>query len=126
MAKDEDKRTSFAVLVRKRSQISIIESALRARNIPTEVIGVGGLIYIAEVADVLALMKVVTNPEAGTALMRHLSGPRLALGAKDIAALGAYSENVQKMSTKIRTHSSQRLLQEILTLPKLMTCLLVH
>jgi DNA helicase-2/ATP-dependent DNA helicase PcrA len=96
MAKDEDKRTSFAVLVRKRSQISIIESALRARNIPTEVIGVGGLIYVAEVADVLALMKVVTNPEAGTALMRHLTGPRLALGAKDIAALGAYSRKRAK------------------------------
>jgi DNA helicase-2/ATP-dependent DNA helicase PcrA len=96
MAKDEDKRTSFAVLVRKRSQISIIESALRARNIPVEVIGVGGLIYIAEVADVLALMKVVTNPEAGTALMRHLTGPRLALGAKDIAALGAYSRKRAK------------------------------
>ncbi|MEY3336471.1 MAG: hypothetical protein RL771_443, partial [Actinomycetota bacterium] len=96
MAKDEDKRTSFAVLVRKRSQISIIETALRARNIPVEVIGVGGLIYIAEVADVLALMKVVTNPEAGTALMRHLTGPRLALGAKDIAALGAYSRKRAK------------------------------
>jgi len=98
MAKDEDKRTSFAVLVRKRSQISIIESALRARNIPVEVIGVGGLIYIAEVADVLSLMKVVTNPEAGTALMRHLTGPRLALGAKDIDALGAYSRRRAKES----------------------------
>ena len=96
MATEEDKRTSFAVLVRKRSQISKIESALRDRDIPVEVIGVGGLIYVAEVADVLSLMKVVTNPEAGTALMRHLTGPRLALGAKDIAALGAYSRKRAK------------------------------
>jgi DNA helicase-2/ATP-dependent DNA helicase PcrA len=43
-------------------------------------------------------MKVVTNPEAGTALMRHLTGPRLALGAKDIAALGAYSRRRAKES----------------------------
>ena len=62
-----------------------------------EVIGVGGLIYVAEVADVLSLMKVVTDPEAGTALMRHLTGPRLALGAKDIAALGAYSRKRAKL-----------------------------
>ena len=41
-------------------------------------------------------MKVVTNPEAGTALMRHLTGPRLALGAKDVAALGAYSRRRAK------------------------------
>jgi DNA helicase II / ATP-dependent DNA helicase PcrA len=98
IAIDEDKRTSFAVLVRKRSQISKIESALRERAIPTEVIGVGGLIYVAEVADVLSLMKVITNPDAGTALMRHLTGPRLALGAKDIAALGAYSRKRAKGS----------------------------
>ena len=96
IAIEEEKRTSFAVLVRKRLQISKIESALRERNIPTEVIGVGGLIYVAEVADVLSLMKVVTNPEAGTALMRHLTGPRLALGAKDVAALGAYSRRRAK------------------------------
>ena len=75
----------------------MIESALRARSIPVEVIGVGGLIYVAEVADVLSLMKVVTDPEAGTALMRHLTGPRLALGAKDIAALGAYSRKRAKL-----------------------------
>ena len=42
-------------------------------------------------------MKVVTDPEAGTALMRHLTGPRLALGAKDIAALGAYSRKRAKL-----------------------------
>jgi len=96
IAIEEEKRTTFAVLVRKRSQISKIESALRERSIPTEVIGVGGLIYVAEVADVLSLMKVVTNPEAGTALMRHLTGPRLALGAKDVAALGAYSRKRAK------------------------------
>jgi DNA helicase-2/ATP-dependent DNA helicase PcrA len=37
------------------------------------------------------MMRIVTNPDAGTALMRQLTGPRIALGAKDIAALGRYS-----------------------------------
>lgn len=91
LALDENERSSFAVLVRKRSQIPDIELALREANIPVEVLGVGGLIHVAEVADVISLLRVVTDPEAGASLMRHLSGPRVNLGASDIAALGRYS-----------------------------------
>lgn len=91
MTLPENKRSSFAVLVRKRSQIPEIESALRSANIPVEVLGVGGLVHVAEVADVITLMRVVTDPEAGAALMRHLTGVRMNLGASDIAALGRFS-----------------------------------
>lgn len=91
LALDEEDRSSFAVLVRKRSQIPEIELALREANIPVEVLGVGGLVHVAEVADVISLLRVITDPEAGASLMRHLSGPRINLGASDIAALGRYS-----------------------------------
>jgi DNA helicase-2/ATP-dependent DNA helicase PcrA len=103
MARAERDRSSFAVLVRKRTQIPEIELALRAANIPVEVIGVGGLIHVAEVADVITLMQVVTNPEAGASLMRHLAGPRINLGAADIAALGRFSRaraSISQMSSK--------------------------
>lgn len=93
MVKDEKDRTSFAVLVRKRSQIPEIELALRAEDIPVEVLGVGGLIHVAEVADVISLLRVITDPEAGASLMRHLTGPRINLGASDIAALGRFSRS---------------------------------
>lgn len=86
-----EKQSSFAVLVRKRSQITEIEGALRAAGIPVEVLGVSGLIHLPEIADLVSMMRIVTNPDAGTALMRQLTGPRMALGAKDIAALGRYS-----------------------------------
>lgn len=88
----ESDRSSFAVLVRQRSQIPDIELALREANIPVEVLGVGGLIHVAEVADVISLLCVVTDPDAGASLMRHLTGPRINLGASDIAALGRYSK----------------------------------
>ena len=84
-------KDTFAVLVRKRSQIPEIELALRAADIPYEVFGMGGLVLVAEVADLIAMMRVVTDPDAGSALMRHLTGPRLNLGAADIAALSRYS-----------------------------------
>ena len=87
---------SFAVLVRKRSQIAFIENALREQGLPVEVIGIGGLIHIPEVADVVTLMKIITDPDAGSSLMRHLTGPRINLGPRDIAALGAFSRERAK------------------------------
>ena len=92
----EEKKT-FAVLVRKRSQIPAIESALREQGLPVEVIGIGGLIHIPEVADVVTLMKIITDPDAGSSLMRHLTGPRINLGPRDIAALGAFSRERAKL-----------------------------
>jgi DNA helicase-2/ATP-dependent DNA helicase PcrA len=91
-----DALKSCAVLVRKRSQIPAIESALRERGLPVEVIGIGGLIHIPEVADVVTLMKLITDPDAGSSLMRHLTGPRINLGPRDIAALGTFSRERAK------------------------------
>jgi DNA helicase-2/ATP-dependent DNA helicase PcrA len=91
-----EEKKSFAVLVRKRSQIVSIENALREQGLPVEVIGIGGLIHIPEVADVVTLMKIITDPDAGSSLMRHLTGARINLGPRDIAALGAFSRERAK------------------------------
>jgi DNA helicase-2/ATP-dependent DNA helicase PcrA len=91
-----EEKKSFAVLVRKRSQITSIENALREQGLPVEVIGIGGLIHIPEVADVVTLMKIITDPDAGSSLMRHLTGARINLGPRDIAALGAFSRERAK------------------------------
>ena len=80
-----------AVLVRKRAQITAIENSLRERGLPVEVIGIGGLIHVPEVADVVSMLKIITNPDSGSALMRHLTGPRINLAPRDIAALGTLS-----------------------------------
>jgi DNA helicase II / ATP-dependent DNA helicase PcrA len=91
LQKPENERSTFAVLVRARTQIDAIQSALRDKNIPTDVLGVGGLVHIPEVADIIALLRTLTMPDSGTALMRLLTGPHLALGARDLMALGAFT-----------------------------------
>jgi len=91
LEKSENDRTSFAVLVRVKSYISAIEGALRDRELPTEVVGVGGLIHVPEIADIVALLRLLSFPDSGTSLARLLVGPRLALGSRDLAALGSYS-----------------------------------
>ncbi len=84
---------TFAVLVRKRAQIALIQEALAKAGIPSEVLGLGGLVHVPEIADLVAMLKVINNPDAGASLMRHLTGPRINLGARDIAALGRFARS---------------------------------
>jgi len=76
-----------AVLVRRNADAAPIADALRARGIPVEVVGLAGLLSIPEVADVVAVLRLVADPTAGAAAMRVLTGPRWRLGSRDIAAL---------------------------------------
>ncbi|OBA73906.1 ATP-dependent DNA helicase [Mycobacterium sp. 1554424.7] len=76
-----------AVLVRRNADAAPIADALRARGIPVEVVGLAGLLSIREVADVVAMLRLVADPTAGAAAMRVLTGPRWRLGGRDIAAL---------------------------------------
>lgn len=76
-----------AVLVRRNADAAPIADALRARGIPVEVVGLAGLLSVPEVADVVAMLRLVADPTAGAAAMRVLSGPRWRLGGRDIAAL---------------------------------------
>ncbi len=76
-----------AVLLRRNADAAPIAAALRARGVPVEVVGLAGLLSVPEVADVVAMLRLVADPTAGAAAMRVLTGPRWRLGARDIAAL---------------------------------------
>jgi DNA helicase-2/ATP-dependent DNA helicase PcrA len=76
-----------AVLVRRNADAAPIADALRARGIPVEVVGLAGLLSVPEVADVVAMLRLVADPTAGAAAMRVLTGPRWRLGGRDVAAL---------------------------------------
>ena len=89
---------TFAVLVRNRKQIPEIEKALRNLDLPVEVLGIGGLLQVPEVTDVFTMLKLLVDADAGSALMRHLTSPRLALGTQDIAALGRYKRRRDSQS----------------------------
>ncbi|WP_018252301.1 ATP-dependent helicase [Salinispora mooreana] len=80
-------RPTTAVLVRLRSQIPAIESALRARGLPVDVVGLGGLLDTPEVRDVVCILRVLADPTAGAALLRLLTGARWRIGPRDLVAL---------------------------------------
>ena len=76
-----------AVLMRRNADAAPMADALTARGVPVEVVGLGGLLGIPEVADVVAMLRLAADPTAGVAAMRVLTGPRWRLGAADVAAL---------------------------------------
>ena len=78
----------IAVLVRARRDFGDLHAALVARGVPVEVVGLGGLLQLPEVADVVATLEVVEEPTANAALLRLLTGPRWRLGVRDLANLG--------------------------------------
>jgi len=65
----------------------LLERALRARGVPVELVGLGGLLATPEVRDVVATLSVLHDPTAGASLVRLLSGARWRIGARDLAAL---------------------------------------
>ena len=77
-----------AVLVRARSDFGDLYAALSAAGLPVEVVGLGGLLSLPEVADVVATLEVIDDPTGNAALLRLLTGPRWRLGARDLARLG--------------------------------------
>ncbi len=78
---------SAAVLVRRNADAAPIAEALRARDLPVEVVGIGGLLHTPEVADLLAMLRLAADPLAGSAAVRVLTGARWQIGAADLKAL---------------------------------------
>jgi DNA helicase-2/ATP-dependent DNA helicase PcrA len=76
-----------AVLVRRRADMDALADALRARGLPVEVVGLGGLLDTPEVRDLVSALKLVADPLAGPAAVRLLTGARWRLGVADLAAL---------------------------------------
>jgi DNA helicase-2/ATP-dependent DNA helicase PcrA len=79
---------AIAVLCRRRADFATFHERLVARDVPVEVVGLGGLLETPEVGDVVAMLEVLVDPTANPALVRVLTGARYRLGPRDLAALG--------------------------------------
>ncbi len=78
---------SIAILFRKNRQIGMVRDALAAADVPVEVVSLGGLLGVPEVADVHAWLSIIGRPDDSIGLARILLGPRYRLGLGDLAPL---------------------------------------
>lgn len=80
----------IAVLFRRHRSIAPIRTALAATDIPFEVVSLGGLIEVPEVADIHAWLRILARPDDSVALSRILLGCRYRLGLGDLAPLATW------------------------------------
>ena len=85
----DGKRRTVAVLSRRRKDFPLIDAALREAGIPTEIVGLGGLLDQPAVQDVRAALELAYDVAASPWLARLLAG--IDLGAADLMALGDWA-----------------------------------
>ncbi|HEX5859170.1 MAG TPA: ATP-dependent DNA helicase [Microbacterium sp.] len=88
--------TTGAVLFRSKRHMVRFREALSAAEIPSRILGLGGLLTTPEVVDVVSALRVIQDPGAGSALIRLLSGPRWAIGLADLRALSALADRISR------------------------------
>jgi DNA helicase-2/ATP-dependent DNA helicase PcrA len=102
-----EKRPTSAILVRVRSQIAALEAALRARGLPVEVVGLGGLLDTPEVRDVVCTLRVLADPTDGASLLRLLTGARWRIGPRDLVALHRRSRGLAAARAAVVARTEQ-------------------
>jgi DNA helicase-2/ATP-dependent DNA helicase PcrA len=79
----------IAILCRESKVFPDFIDRLEHRGVPVDVVGLGGLLQIPEVVEVLSVLEVLHDPTANPSLVRLLTGPRWRIGPVDLAQLGA-------------------------------------
>ena len=104
---------SMAVLCRTRSQFTPIVAALIERGIPVEVVGLGGLLDVPEVADVRALMSVALDPTSADRLMRLID--LVGIDAADLDVVWSFARELVNARANTGQSSAEPLLAEALS-----------
>ncbi|MET0842261.1 MAG: ATP-dependent DNA helicase [Mycetocola sp.] len=84
-AKNEQR--TAAMLCRSLKKVDVFTEALRRNNVPFHILGVAGLLQQPVVVDLVAALRVLHDPTAGSELVRLLTGARWRIGPRDIKAL---------------------------------------
>ena len=70
-------------------------------------VGLGGLLTVPEVQDIVATLRVMHDPMAGDALARLLTSPRWRIGPRDLVALGRRSRRLARAADRPRGRGSE-------------------
>lgn len=87
-AKAQPSWAEIGVLVRDNAHAAEVFDALSRAEVPVEIVGLNGLLRLPEVAEVVATLRLLHDVTANDALLTLLTGPRWAIGPRDLALLG--------------------------------------
>jgi len=80
--------SDVGVLTRDNAHAAEVFDALTAQDVPVEIVGLSGLIRLPEVAEVVATLHLLGDVTANASLLTLLTGPRWAIGPRDLRLLG--------------------------------------
>ena len=95
-----------AVLTRRNADIGPLYAELTGREVPVEIVGLGGLLGLPEVMDVTATLRLVDDVTANPDLVRLLTGPRWRVGPRDLALLGRRARELARAALGRDDHGS--------------------
>ncbi|GAB3999649.1 ATP-dependent helicase [Nocardioides marmoraquaticus] len=79
--------SDIGVLTRDNSTAEAVFDALSTAGVPVEIVGLSGLLRLPEVAEVVATLTLLHDVTANSAVLTLLTGPRWAVGARDLRLL---------------------------------------
>lgn len=77
----------IGVLTRDNSHAEDVFDALTGAGVPVEIVGLSGLLRLPEVAEIVATLHLLHDVTANAALLTLLTGPRWAIGPRDLRLL---------------------------------------
>jgi len=83
----------FAILYRSNFQSRAYEKALRDHSIPYKINGATSFFERQEIKDIMAYLRLITNPDDDRALLRIINTPRREIGAATIKTLANYAND---------------------------------
>jgi DNA helicase-2/ATP-dependent DNA helicase PcrA len=86
--------SDIGVLTRDNAHAAEVFDALSDSGIPVEIVGLAGLLRLPEVAEVVAVLHLLKDVTANAALLTLLTGPRWAVGPRDLKLLGDRSREL--------------------------------
>ena len=98
----------FAVLYRSNHQARELEVRLREMRIPYRLSGGSSFFDRAEIRDLMAYLRLLTNPDDDSALLRIINTPRRGIGAGSLEKLAALASDRRQSMTATPDRSASR------------------
>lgn len=84
--------SDFAILYRGNHQAKIFERTLISNNVPYKISGSTSFFSRAEIKDIMAYLRLLTNPDDDNAFLRIANTPRRGIGPTTLEQLGSYAQ----------------------------------
>ncbi len=88
----------IGVLTRDNAHAADVFDALTRADVPVEIVGLQGLLRLPEVAEVVAMLTLLHDLTANAELLTLLTGPRWAIGPRDLALLGRRARRLTRVT----------------------------